>query len=270
MKAGPLVFAALFGSLLPGAGAVLFSDNFDTADSASFDAAGLAGRLAGTVAGETYLRSWGTQQQINSNQLLMPTRNSGGVRFETALNDPTSGAADRYNWAAGLGGAAILAAGGFTVTFDWIPVENTLTDWVSFQVGTNNADSGNLAAPGTDHGILFRNNGATERFDNGVNLGAGGSFPATAGGVSRQIQIDYSFSSFADGAPVTATSFVNGQQVASDSFSWAGNGGEMRMELGSISANSRVDNLVIATIPEASALPMLGLAGAALLRRRRA
>ncbi len=251
-------------------GVVLFADNFNTADSASFDAAGLAGRLSGTVAGETYLRSWGTQEQISGNQLFMPTRNSGGVRFENALNDPTSGAADRYNWAGATAGPLILGAGGFRVTFDWTPVENTLGDWVSFQVGTDNADSGNLAGPGVDYGILFRNSGQTERFDNGANQGPGGSFTATAGGVVRQIQIDYVFNSFAEDSSVTATSWVNGVQVASDAFTWAGNGGEMRMELGSISANSRIDNFVVSTIPEPGAVAFLGLAGLGLVRRRRA
>jgi len=259
----------LAASLVPASGAVLFSDNFNAADSASFDAAGLDGRRGGLVADETYLRSWGTQQQINANQLLMPVRTSGGVRFENALNDPTAGAADRYNWAGGIAGPAILAAGGLRVNFEWTPIENTLGDWVSFQVGTINGDSGNLTNAGTDYGILFRNNGGTERFDNSVNLGAGGSFTATDGGVVRLIQIDYSFNSFADGASVTAVSFVNGVQVANDVFTWDDNAGEMRMELGSISANSRVDNLIISTIPEPSVIGLLGFAAVGVWRRRR-
>lgn len=254
----------------PASGLVLFSDNFDTADSASFDAATMGSRLSGTVAAETYLRSWGTQQQINANQLLMPTRNSGGVRFENALNDPTTGAADRFNWAGGAAGSAIIAGGGFRVAFDWTPPENTLGDWVSFQVGTNNADTGNLTNAGTDYGILFRNNGNTERFDNGVNLGAGGAFTALAGGVVRQVEITYNFNSFADGSAVTAISRVNGVEVANDSFVWDGNSGELRFELGSISANSRIDNLTISVIPEptTAAIALSSLLGLGLRRRR--
>lgn len=254
----------------PASGLVLFSDNFNTDNSDSFDAATMGSRLSGTAAAETYLRSWGTQQQINANQLLMPTRNSGGVRFENALNDPTAGAADRYNWASGAGAGAIIAARGFKVSFDWIPIENTLGDWVSFQVGTNNADTGNLTNAGTDYGILFRNNGNTERFDNGLNLGAGGLFAASEGGVLRHVEITYSFSSFADGTAVNATSTVNGVQVASDNFVWDGNNGELRFELGSISANSRIDNLTIATIPEPStaAIALCSLFGLGLRRRR--
>lgn len=249
--------------------AVLFSDNFNAPDSNSFDASAIAGRLSGLVAGETYLRSWGTQEQISTNQLLTPTTNSGGLRFENALNDPgTTGAADRYNWAGGAGGSSILASGGFTVSFDWYAPESTLGDWISFQVGTNNADSGNLANGGTDYGILFRNNGNTERFDNGTNLGAGGTFTAGAGTL-QQVLITYKFSSFADGTSVNAVSTVNGVQVANDTFTWDGNAGELRMELGAISANSRIDNLTISSIPEPSAALLLGLPVLGLLRRRR-
>ena len=61
-----------------------------------------------------------------------------------------------------------------------------------------------------DYGILFRQNGNTERFDNTVNLGAGGSFPASPGGAARKVEIAYSLNSFADGATVRAVSTVDG------------------------------------------------------------
>ncbi len=254
----------------PASAVLLFSDNFNTGDTANFDGAPTAGRLSGTVANETYLRSFGFQQSISNNQLLLPNGAGGahGVRFENALNDPTGGATDRFNWAAGATGASILAAGGFVASFDWIAPENTLNDWVSFQVGTINNDNGNLTDD--DYGILFRNNGGTERFDNTVNLGAGASFTASAGGVTRQVNITYTFSSFADGAMVNAVSTVDGLQVANDTFTWDGNGGELRFELGHNAANTRIDNLAISTIPEPSqALLILGgLAGLAVRRRR--
>ena len=270
MKSFPLILAVTVAPFFPASGALLFSDTFNTADNGSFDAASTAGRLSGVVAGETYLRSWGTQQAINGNQLLLPTTTSGGVRFENALNDPgTTGAADRYDWAVGSAAGAITSSGGFIVAFDWVPADNVSTNWVSFQVGTINGDSGNLANGQTDYGILFRNNGATERFDNGTNLGAGGSFAATAGGVLRQVQITYSFNSFADGTSVTAVSRVNGVQVASDGFTLDNNLGQFRMELGSIAAGGRIDNLTISSIPEPSVVALAGLALAGGLRRRR-
>ena len=255
---------------IPGAvhGAVLFADNFNTADTTVFDGAPTAGRLSGSVAGtEAVLRAWGAQQHINANQALLPAGGlDSGLRFENAAGP--FGAANRYNWAGGSASSAILAAGGFVVSFDWAPANNVSTDWISFQVGTVNNDSGNLT--NDDYGILFRQNGATERFDNSVNLGAGGSFVATAGGVLRQVEIRYAFTSFADGSPVTATSFVNGVQVASDSFTWDSNGGALYMELGNNDAGNRVDNLTVSTIPEPG---ITALAAAALaltgMRRRR-
>lgn len=267
MKHFSLTFLALATWCASAPAAVLWMDNFNAPDSASFDAAAMAGRLSGSEAGNTYLRSFSAQQRITSNRLLMPAGGSG-VRFELATNDPIGGATDRFDWAAGSAGPMILGAGGFVVAFDWLPAENTLTDWVSFQVGTVNADNGNLT--NDDYGILFRNNGGTERFDDPVNLGAGGTFPASAAGVVRRVEITYAFNSFADGTPVTATSRVDGIQVASDVFTWAGNGGSMHMELGNGAANTAVDNLSISTIPEPAGnlLAALGMVGL-LLRRRR-
>jgi hypothetical protein len=164
---------------------VLFADNFNTANNASFDAAATTGRLSGTASAEVVLRSWGAQEQIDNNQLLIPAGGDSGVRFENAAGP--FGAANRYNWAGATTGSAITAAGGFVVSFDYSPAGSASANWLSFQVGTVNADSGNLTDD--DYGILFRQNGATERWDNSVNRGAGGSFVATAGGVLRHVEI---------------------------------------------------------------------------------
>ena len=245
---------------------VLFADNFNTANAPSFDAAPTAGRLSGTVAGtETVLRSWGAQQQIDNNQLLIPGGGDTGVRFENAAGP--FGGANRYNWAVGSAGPAILSAGGFVVSFDWAPTGSASQDWISYQVGTVNNDSGNLVDD--DYGILFRQNGNTERFDNGINLGAGGAFVPTAGGVLRRVEITYLFSSFADGATVNAISRVNGTQVASDTFTWDSNGGQMRMELGNNDPGNRIDNLTVSTVPEPSLSLLLGVAVLGLAARRR-
>ena len=220
---------------------ILFQDNFNTANTTNFDAAPTTGRLSGSLAASVVLRSFGFQQDISGNQLLLPT-GTNGVRFENAAGP--FGGSNRFNWAAGTTGTDILAAGGFTVEFDYTPAGNTSGDWVSFQVGTINADNGNLT--NDDYGILFRQNGNTERFDNSVNLGAGGSFLATLG--QRHVKISYSFTSFADGATVNATSSVDGIEVASDTFTWDANGGEMRMELGHNDPNLLVDNLTVSLL----------------------
>ena len=244
-------------------GALLWMDNFNAPDTNNFDGAIMTGRLSGSEAGNTSLSSFGFQQSINNNQLLLP-QGGNGVRF--------GGQFSRYDWAAGASGSAILGARGFTVSFDWIPVDNTDGEWVSFQVGTINDDNGNLT--NDDYGILFRNNGGTERFRNAPaptgNLGAGVPFTATLGGVARQVDITYSFTSFADGSAVTATSRVNGFQVARDTFNWDGNAGAMRMELGNGVNNTRIDNLRINTIPEPTGAVLLSASlGLMALRRRR-
>ncbi len=253
-------FALIFAAIsIPAHAALLFMDNFDAPDSASFDDASLTGRLSGSESGNTTLRSWGFQQSISNNQLLMP-QGGNGVRF--------GGGTTRYDWASGTSGSQILAGGGFVVAFDWIPQDNTDNEWVSYQVGTINNDNGNLTDD--DYGILFRNNGGTERFDNNVNLGAGSSFTATAGGLARRVELTYTFSSFADGSLVSVTSTVNGFQVAGDSFTWDSNFGEMRMEMGNGVNNTRIDNFSVSTIPEpSSALLLLGSALGLASRRRR-
>ena len=68
--------------------------------------------------------------------------------------------------------------------------------------------------------MLFRYNGATELFDNGVNLGAQGSFPATIG--LRHVTMDLSFNSFADGTAVSMVANVDGTEVFNGGgFTWS-------------------------------------------------
>lgn len=217
---------------------LLFSDSFDAPNTTNFNTSVLTGRLSGTLASEVFLRSWGVQQQISGNQVLLPA--GGGLRFENVNGTP--GGTNRFDWAAGVTGQLILASGGFTVSFDWTPPGLTTSNWISFQVGTDNADTGNLTDD--DYGILFRQNGGTERF-NGALIGDGLPFTPTPG--PRKVVIKFDVTSFADDASVTATSSVDGTQVAVDTFLWRGNNGEMRMELGNNDPGQLIDNLTVMT-----------------------
>lgn len=251
-------------------GVVLFSDNFNTSDQRLNDELPpLASRLSGTLASDMALTSHRAHQLIVSNQLQGVA--TAGFRFE---NTTFAGANDRYDWAAGSAGGGILTAGGFNVTFDWIAPAGAPdpTQWVAWAVGTNNADSGasvvNEAA--NDYGILFRVNGATERFDNATNLGAGGSFSTASN--THIVSIDYTFSSWADGSSVTATSSVDGIQVASDTFQWDSNSGAFYMEFATNNTGSLIDNVTVSTletIPEPSSALLSSLALFRLLVRRR-
>lgn len=251
----------------PARAALLFGDNFNAADTTNFDGALLTGRLSGSLAGDVVPRSWGRQMHISGGQLLAPAGGGqAGIRFHD-IGGPF-GANNRYDWASGPTGAEILGAGGFFVTFDYIPPAATGSNWVSWQVGTANADSG-VNAGTTDYGILFRQGGGTERWQAGSNLGAGGSFTSSGGALPHNVRIRFDFDSFADGTPVLATSWVDGVQVASDMFTWNNNNGELRMELGSTGAGHRIDNLMISSIPEPTRAALLGLAGIGLLLKRR-
>ncbi len=260
------LLAAFASAAAPAQAALLWLDNFNAPDTNNFDGADMSGRLSGSEAANTSFRSFGFQQSINNNQLLLPV-GGNGVRF--------GGQTTRFDWAAGASGSAILADGGFVVGFDWIPLDNTNNEWVSFQVGTINNDNGNLTDD--DYGILFRNAGGTERFRNApsnvsgnTNMGSGSSFIATAGGIARRVEITYAFTSFADGAPVSVMSKVDGLVVANDTFEWNGNAGQMRMELGNGVSNTRIDNFSVSTIPEPAGIALLSASlGMLVLRRRR-
>jgi hypothetical protein len=247
---------------VPASAAVLFSDNFNTPDTANFDGAPTDGRLSGTAAAATALASFGSQQDITGNQLDLDK--VGGVRF--------GGETSRYDWAGALTSGDILSAGGFEVTFDWTYGVSS-TEWIAWKVGTDNADSG-VNAGSVDHALLLRQNGNTERWDNGANLGAGGSFvPNVDILTTYPVKLSYSFNSFADGANVTLIATVNGSEVANDTFTWDGNGGAQHMELQSGVDGNFIDNLTISTlpVPEPGTVALIGVGGLAglLLRRRR-
>ena len=178
---------------------------------------------------------------------------------------------DWHDWSTGPAGAQILADGGLLIEFDWNAVNNTSANWISVNVGHGNQAAGepptrvNNAA--TDIGILFRFDGRSELFDNGINLGAQGNHTATIG--LRHVTLDYSFNSFADGTPVSLIANVDGTEVFNGGgFTWDGNGGEFYFEIGTLE-NTLIDNVAISSIPEPSIGGLFALSSLALLRRRR-
>ena len=228
---------------------LLFKDIFDTADTSNFDGASTGGRLTGTLASAVELKSSMVQQSINGNQLRMfnTSVGSGRLRFHEKGNNT------RFNFAAGITGTSITSAGGMRFEFDFTPVDTTGTEWFSFSAGIN--DSAPPAVEpgmrvnhaGTDFGILFRNNGGTQRFDNGIGVDTGSSAPSL---MSHHITIDLIFNSFGDTQSVTAISKVGSVQVDSHTFQWDNNAGVISFEIGTNIAGTKIDNLAISTIPE--------------------
>lgn len=217
----------------PTTSGLVWSDNFNVADTGNLDTAATAGRLSGPLAGTVFLRSALALQTIAGNQLSMVAGTSSGrVRFQDSNG--------WYNWAAGTQAASILAAGGLRVEFDWTPTSTTTDQWVSFNIGHSGVEPAMRVNDGqTDYGILFRGNGGTQRFDNGAGTTTT-SFAAGAG--AKHVVLNFGFMSFADGSPVTARVTVDGVQVDSYSFTWNNNGGALYMELETLVTGMKIDN----------------------------
>ena len=247
------ITGALIHTAVAAPGRVLWSDNFDTADTADFNAAPLAGRLSGTLASSALLFSSNDNgvgggggrapYQIVGNQL----RSSGFLgNIQFRIPETTTS----FDWAASAEAATILATGGMRVEFDHTPPNTTSENWVGLNMGIN-GETGGAESPirinhtQTDYGILFRDNGGTIRFDNGIALGDGSAAPTTS---PRHIVIEYAFTSFADGASVLATTTVDGTPIASDTFIWDANSGMIFMQLEAVEEGHLIDNFTVSTL----------------------
>lgn len=231
-------------------GTVLWSDNFDAPDNTNFDSVSVAGRLGGTlgVAPDSVARSSGVQQQILSNQLRL---GGGRIRFQTSPSGIW------YDWAGSLGtsttaavdaAAMMIADGGMQISFDWVPTNTTSLNWVNVSLGfLSTGEPQRINHIETDYGVLLRNNGASERFDNGTNKGPGGTFTPIA--TSRHVVYNYAFDSFADGTVVRSQVIVDGVQVAGDTFNWENNSGQLYFNLESNEPGTLIDNLTVSSVP---------------------
>ena len=237
---------------------LLWSDNFDHADTPNFDGSALTGRLSGPLgtAPDCVARASGIQQWISSNQLNL---RGGRIRFQRSASGP------RYDWsgtsagssAATIAAAAdIIAAGGMRISFDYVPTNNTSDNWVNVSVGMESTfDDQAINYGGTDYGVLLRNNGGTQRFKNG-NATNGANFPATT--TTRHVEYLYAFSSFGDGSSVRTKVIVDGIEVATDTFTLGGNANEFYfvVEVGEV--GTLVDNLSVTTIPTIYSFALTG------------
>jgi hypothetical protein len=251
------IFAFVTLTITPAAGAaILFSDNFNVANTANFDAAPLAGRRGGSLAGDVFLRSARTQQTIAGNQLSMVTAASGRLRFHNG--------GGWYDWAGGSEAANILAADSLRFEFD-LTSGTSDPDWVSFNIGHLGSGAGEpltrVNHPETDYGILLRGNGDTQRFDNGAGT-ITGSFAQTFS--QQHVIIDFSFGSFADGSNVNVAASIGGILIDTYSFTWNNNGGALFAELGSYETGKLIDNYSVSTIsappvPEPASMALFGI-----------
>lgn len=252
-----LTAASLSLGMLPlHAGPVIISDNFNAPDTTNLDNSDQTGRRAGLLADSVQLRSSRIQSGILSNKLNLlkhATSGDGRIRFHDAAN-----VANWWDFASGDAGALIASDGGLRVEFDWTPPDNTSANWISFAVGfppvaTTAEPAIRINHAETDFGILLRDNGAIQCFDNSVDA-TGTPIPTfnVSTVATRHVVLDYGFTSFADGSNVTLSVSVDGVKLRATpyTFQWANNNGVLYMELGNYVAGTSFDNFAISTLAE--------------------
>jgi MYXO-CTERM domain-containing protein len=236
---------------------LLYSENFDREGNTggAYDDGTSPETNVGNIG---VLQSTGISQGGNSLDTAWSTTTSVGP----GVNGLRFGSEGGYNWATGANSAIILAAGGFSISFDYaIPTNDS--EWIGVRVGSG-LENIAINAAGVTFGALARGNGAMETFDDGNGQGFG-----TEGlNATRSAQFNYAFTSWAAGTTVTFTGIIDGNTVATDTFTWDASDNMKIVLAGSVNGNL-VDNIQVSTIPEPSAALLGGLGLFALLRRRR-
>ena len=238
------------GFLLAGEAAqaqtTIYTDNFNIPDTLSLDGSTQTGRHTGVSSNDVVGRSGGVQHTITNNalNLLRAGSNAGRMRFHSATNT-----ANRWDWAFGAAGAQILTDGGMQISFDWTATNNVSQDWISYCVGINtNTDPGlRVVEAGTDSGILLRNAGGYALFDNGAGGASGGDSSFNVTSLTRHVDLKYAFTSWADGATVNLSVYVDSVFLVSQTFTWAGQSGVHHMEIASLANGTKIDNFSISS-----------------------
>ena len=265
-----IMLAAAMAGLTAGANAatLLFSDNFDTVGNLdggdTFNTpASLAADQSGSAATQTYTTShvgWGgAYQRGNGGTWLMHARGN----FFDPSNTNSRGSLN-YDIAAAANGLSTALEISFNMS---VTSGVTADDWTSFTIGNQNPF---VNAGTVGFGALFRDNGATQQFSNGPDIGSSATF--TDGQLITFIISDASGSgsAFSDsnGANDIVKMYVNGSLTneftglnldATDQF----------ISFHADKTVANIDNLSITAIPEPSAALLGSLGLLALLRRKR-
>ena len=262
------------GGLSVSAQTVIWSDTFPGSSGSSLDSASTAG-ISGEDGGGTGAlpKSAAVVQTLSGSGgvNLITTSTSGGsgwVRFDT-IGSPST----LYDWSTSPGATDITAAGGMSVSFNWTSADTTSGNWIFVEAGassssqTTGGGSGSYTSPyfnGGGSGILFKNNGGTGY------TGGTGSAPgfSVAGGASHTVTLDYSFTSWAVGAPVTVSAIVDGNVAATDSYTWQN--AYNYISIGTYQENGNVlSNLEITTVPEPTTWAIMAAGLGMLVATRR-
>ncbi|MBI1369443.1 MAG: hypothetical protein GC162_12415 [Planctomycetes bacterium] len=251
---------------------IILTDNFTSVTSGIND--NLAARQTGLAAVTNYSTGGSTSATIVNNQVFFDP--AGSMTISPDLN-----------LAAGAAAALIAAQGGFVVDFDVNPVSDasdtgTNTNWFALSFGHTSASrtTGNATAAVTsgsaDFGILFRDNGKYQTFDNGVNKINDLIFDANPVATETyNIRIVVMTANANSGTGAVVYAFVNGVMIDLDpsaafggyAFTWDTDGSNF-LALEARNNDAVFDNLVIAAVPTPAALPA-GLALMTLITVRR-
>jgi hypothetical protein len=277
MKKLPIVAAVagliVAGGLSASAQTLIYSDTF--AGSGNLDSSSQAG-ISG-VDNTALPQSAAIEHTVDGSgnlNLLTPGGNgsgdSGYIRFGTIGSPSTI-----YDWAASPGASAITSAGGMVVSFNWTAQNTTSDNWIFVEAG---AKAGSQASGGygwsspifdgggNSGGILLANNGGAGAFNNGIQQPNGvGLTPLT---VNHTVVLDYAFTSWAVGAPVTVTAIVDGQTAITDSFTWQN--AYNYLNIGTYQEPNTISDLTIVTAtPEPTTWAMMAGGFGVLLASRR-
>lgn len=259
----------IFGKQQPAV--VLLADNFNTTDTADINA-DLGSRQSGLLATTTY-------SQLSDGATIVSNAASFGSTGSSTISP-------NVNFADGAAGTTIANGGGFIIDFDVNPVSGTHdtgtdTDWFAISFGHPSATPSGVGTyllnGSSDFGILFRDNGQFQMFDNGANV-----TPSTAifdanpfAGEIYNIRLLVETTGAASGTGVVRL-YVNG--VAIDltnavglgyNFTWDA-GGDNYIVFESRNEPAVFDNLLIAAIPTPAALPAgVALMALMMIKRRR-
>lgn len=267
------LMAALLLAAVNAKATVLFSDNYNRANSNDIDAA--ADGMAGTVSPLTYVESFEGSGQptsiaIVNNQLNVAMGPGMGSLFvDRNFND-----------------ADILSAGGFSISLDVASITNADdigNRYGGFGVG-NTRDEALNAKDSFDTTTAYRPNLARANMGYGVSdfyvdlaldkklrVWSNGALLNTidVGVAAGTIKADFVLSSFDAGSLVTAAVYFNGVLKDTQTFDWDFTGANYIGISGrTAAAGVFLDNLEIATIPEPATLVLLGL-GMLTLRNRK-
>ena len=244
------------------AATLLYSENFN----------GITGNYNAGITPQTnvgnigLLQSSGAVQSSNATGTAWQFSSGGNGGGANGLRFGAEGAG-QYNWATGDNAALILADGGFSVSYDFdLAGFGNADDWMSVRVGNSGENIG-VNGANVDYGVLTRGDGRMQTFEGGSNFNVD-EFGIETAAAPHNFSLVYAFTSFAEGSTVNFTGFVDGVQVAADTFTWNGTD-NVRIFFGGRVEGSLIDNIQINTIPEPSAALLSALGALALVRRRR-